>query len=85
MIGDDAIAMVKLGPGLVVPIDRLTPELRRRWDQAQCRRANGEDMSRTIRAIVDEAKATLGAELVLRAAHRAGPRTALAIGLAEDV
>jgi hypothetical protein len=72
---DDAVRMIKLGPGLTVPVDRLNPELRRRWDIAQAKRANGEDMRRTIQTILDEAKVSLGPELMLRAAHIAGKRS----------
>jgi hypothetical protein len=72
---DDAVQMLKLGPGITVPVDRLNPELRRRWDQAQARRANGEDMRRTIQTILEEAKVSLGPELMLRAAHISGKRS----------
>jgi hypothetical protein len=71
---DDAVQMIKLG-GITVPVDRLNPELRRRWDIAQAKRANGENMSRTIQTILDEAKVSLGPELMLRAAHIAGKRS----------
>jgi hypothetical protein len=72
---DDAVPMIKLGPGITLPLDRLSPELRRRWDIAQAKRANGENMSRVIETILNEAKASLGPELMLRAAHIAGKRS----------
>jgi hypothetical protein len=69
-----AVRMIKLG-GITIPVDRLNPELRRRWDQAQAKRANGEDMRRTIQTILEEAKVNLAPELMLRAAHIAGKRS----------
>lgn len=77
---DDGIAMIKLAPDLLLPLDALPSDLRRRWDNAQSRRENGEDMRGAIKAMVREAQGALGPEILLRAAHRA-PQSALNLGL----
>jgi hypothetical protein len=75
--------MIKLGPGLMIPVDRLTPALRRRWDEAHARRQNGEDTSGAIKTIIRDVQTEMGPELLLRAAHKAGPKSALDIGIVE--
>jgi hypothetical protein len=79
-----AVEMVKLGDGLAIPADRLSPPLRRRWAEAMARRANGQSVAGVIEAIVRDVRASLGAELLVRAMHKAGPQSVLNLGLAED-
>jgi hypothetical protein len=78
----DAIEMVKLGIGdLMVPVDKLPHDLRRRWDMAQARAQNGENMSGAIKTLQREIQDKLGPELLFRAAHAAAtPHSAMQIG-----
>jgi hypothetical protein len=78
-----AIEMVKLGPGLAIPVDRLPLPLRRRWDEAMARRGNGENVARLVEAVVRDVRATLGPELLFRAAHQASRRSIMDLGLAD--
>jgi hypothetical protein len=79
-----AVEMVKLGPDLMVPVDRLSPPLRRRWAEAMARRANGERVADVVEAVLRDVRASLGAELLFRAVHKAGPSSTLNLGLAEN-
>jgi hypothetical protein len=77
-----AVQMIKLGIGdLMVPVDKLPHDLRRRWDMAQARAQNGEDMRGAIRALLNEIQVALGPEIMFRAAHAsATPHSAMEIG-----
>jgi hypothetical protein len=69
MITDDAVCMIKLGPGVMVPIDRLPHPLRVKWDQCHAKMASGEDVRRPLKALRREIQEALGPELLLRAAQ----------------
>jgi hypothetical protein len=79
-----AVEMVKLGPDLMVPVDRLSPPLRRRYAEAMARRQNGERVTDVVEAVLRDVRTSLGAELFFRATHKAGPSSVLNLGLAEN-
>jgi hypothetical protein len=80
---NDGVAMIKLTDDLLIPLDRLPQDLRRRWDQAQSRKSAGENMSGVIATLLREIQGVVGVDVLLRAAHRT-PQSALTIGMAEN-
>jgi hypothetical protein len=79
----DAVPMVKLGPDLMVPLDRLPADLRRRWDMAQSKSENGEDVKGILAVLMREIQGVVGIDVLLRSAHKI-PQSALNIGMAEN-
>jgi hypothetical protein len=71
MIDDAAVRMIKLGPDLMVPLDMLPHDLRRRWDVAQSKAANGANQKTVIANLVAEIHGVLGPDMLIRAAQRA--------------
>jgi hypothetical protein len=68
---DDApAAFVKLGNNFMIALDSLPQDLRRRWDQAQSKKANGENNKAVIASLIQEIKGTVGVDALIRAAQR---------------
>jgi hypothetical protein len=72
---NDAAEMVKLGDNLMVPVEMLSPDLRRRWSIAQSRKVANE-----IATLMDEVRKEMAAHLLLRLAPRVSVTTIGLVG-----
>jgi hypothetical protein len=68
------VHMVKLGEGLVFPLDSLPQDLKTRWRIALKHIEKGDDVSGALKAMTREAVEALWPQIMMRAVHSA-PRS----------
>jgi hypothetical protein len=79
----DGTRMIKLGEGLVFPVDALSSapnDLRRRWDVCCSHIERGDDVSGALKVLTRETTEHLWSAIMMRVAHL-GPQSVLDIGI----
>jgi hypothetical protein len=70
---NDPFQLIRLAPDLWAPVDRLSHDLKRRYQQASAKAARGENVRQALKVIHQQAAAELAPYMLFRAARRMDP------------